>query len=170
MVARGIPTTTSASQVVRIIMATMMVLGSRIVTMRAIDINGLTRIFHQIDGLHSLQIFLPLLPSQYQLSQTHGPPPPPLQFPYHNLYLCLLIIFSGLGSVIPTLSLFDSLIVVASLVIPSRPSSLPNTSDQSTPGLDLFVDLSTYSLPQQTQSITSIVPSTPRQHHIILCS
>lgn len=88
VVAEGIPATPLASQVVRIIMATMMVLGSRTVTMREIDINSLTRFFHQIDGLHSLQIFLPLLPSQYQLSQTHEPPPPPLQFRYHNLYLC----------------------------------------------------------------------------------
>jgi hypothetical protein len=50
---------------------------------------------------------------------------------------------------VPTiLSSFDSFIVASSIVTPSSPFSSPNTSNQSTPGLDLFIDLSSYSLPQ----------------------
>jgi hypothetical protein len=71
---------------------------------------------------------------------------------------------------VPTLSSFDSLIAAASIITSSSPSFLPNTSDQSMPGLNLFVDLSSYSLPQQTQSIMSAVPSAPRQNHIVLRS
>jgi len=51
MVARGIPTTPSANHVVRITMATVVVLGSRTVAMRAIENNNLTKIFHQINRL-----------------------------------------------------------------------------------------------------------------------
>jgi len=57
---------------------------------------------------------------------------------------------TGLGFVIPALSLSDSLIIVASLVSLLGPSPPLNTSDQSPQGLDLCVDLSSYSISYQT--------------------
>jgi len=51
MEARGIPTTPSANHVVRITVATVVVLGSRTVAIRAIENNNLTKFFHQISRL-----------------------------------------------------------------------------------------------------------------------
>jgi hypothetical protein len=51
MVVRGILTTRSTSLVVRITVATLVILGSRTMIMRAIGSNSLTKTLHPISGL-----------------------------------------------------------------------------------------------------------------------
>jgi hypothetical protein len=74
----------------------------------------------------------------------------------------------GSGYVVPASSPSDSPIFVASLTLLLGASSPTNTFAQSTSCLDLVVDFSSYSLPQQFMSVSSDVLLAPWKHHMVL--
>jgi len=74
----------------------------------------------------------------------------------------------GSGSAVPALSSSDSPSAADSPASSSAMSSPSGHSAQSVPGLDLCVDLSTYSLPQLTSTDLPSAPPPIRQHPMVL--
>jgi len=95
---------------------------------------------------------------QHKLSQPHHPTPITRQSPHHHLHLSLLIIFTSSSYAVPALSLSNSPFVVVSPASPPGSASLFGNSASSLLGLNLCVDLFTYSLPQQNSTNRSPVP------------
>jgi len=105
---------------------------------------------------------------QHKLSQPHHPSQITRRSPHHHLHLSLLIIFTSSSYAVPTLSLSNSPFVVVS---PASPPGSPypfGNSASSLLGLNLYVDLFTYSLPQQNSTNQSPVPPLTWHHLMVL--
>ena len=75
---------------------------------------------------------------------------------------------AGTGSPTPALSMFASPPAVVSPAWSSSTFSPSKSSTMSSPGLDLCVDLSSYTLPQQPSPVQTPAPPAQRQHHMVL--
>ena len=112
--------------------------------------------------LPSLTIFPSTTPSD--LPPTSSNPVVPLS-PSTSIFVdhC-----AGTGSATPALSMTASPPANVSLAWSSSTSSPSTSSTVSSPGLDLCVDLSSYTLPQQPSPVQTPAPPAQRQHPMVL--
>jgi len=102
---------------------------------------------------------------------TPSAPPPTSSNPVVPLPSSAFIYFNhfiGTGSAMPALSVSASPPAVVSPARSSNSTSPSKSSTVSSPGLDLCVDLSSYTLSRQPSPVQTPAPSAQRQHPMVL--